>query len=260
MPPGPERVQHIGRNSEPIRGLPSSSTRGPDDQSGMDTEEKAPDQDPVLPKKPNHFFQRSIGGGRRQDLLALCLLSLTGFHFAIPYFGPCGRRSCGNESAAIATLKNIASAQAEFRSGARLDRDGDGVGEFGYFADLAKGDKDDPPLLSSSFSEMRELPSGAGVIFRSGYLYQMFLPAADGAPVHESDPVTATPDANQAESRWCCCAWPSACPKSGQRIFFVDQSGVVREAANRDPRYSGYEKPLSFDATDRAGRLWPAVR
>lgn len=225
----------------------------------MNTKAKASGQDPARSEKPCLLVRPGSGGGRRQCLLALGLLALTGLHLAIPSFEHDGRRFRANESAAIATLRNVASAQAEFRSGARRDRDGDGVGEYGFFAELATGDEQTLPLLSKAFSETSELPEGGGVIRRSGYIYQMFLFAEDGTPVPESHPVTVLPGADQAESRWCCYGWPATCPTSGIRVFFVDQSGVVRETANQDRWYGGTDRLPSFDAAERDGRLWQTV-
>jgi prepilin-type N-terminal cleavage/methylation domain-containing protein len=46
-------------------------------------------------------------------------------------------RVSANETSAVATLRNISSAQAQYQSSGRGDRDGDGEGEFGYFAELS---------------------------------------------------------------------------------------------------------------------------
>ena len=46
-------------------------------------------------------------------------------------------RLTANESAAIATLKNISSAQAQCQSSAVIDTNGNGAGEYGFFAELS---------------------------------------------------------------------------------------------------------------------------
>src|SRR5262245_9340570 len=46
-------------------------------------------------------------------------------------------RISANENAAIATLRSIASAQAQLQSSCAIDTDADGGGEFGYFGELA---------------------------------------------------------------------------------------------------------------------------
>src|SRR5438093_13131768 len=44
-----------------------------------------------------------------------------------------------NETAAIATVRNVISAQAQFQQSARADTDNDGTGEYGGFVELAGG-------------------------------------------------------------------------------------------------------------------------
>src|SRR5262245_9627170 len=46
-------------------------------------------------------------------------------------------RISANENAAIATLRSIASAQAQLESACAIDTDADGGGEFGYFGELS---------------------------------------------------------------------------------------------------------------------------
>ena len=46
-------------------------------------------------------------------------------------------RISANENAAIATLRSIASAQAQLQSSSAIDTDADGGGEYGYFGELA---------------------------------------------------------------------------------------------------------------------------
>ena len=62
-----------------------------------------------------------------------------------------------NETAAIATLRNIISAQAQFQSTARADDNNNGVGEYGSFGELSGGvgvrggNVLKPPVLSTAF-------------------------------------------------------------------------------------------------------------
>src|SRR5438876_875707 len=46
-------------------------------------------------------------------------------------------RLSANETAAVATLRNIISAQAQFQQGAKADTDNDGTGEYGGFIELS---------------------------------------------------------------------------------------------------------------------------
>ena len=48
-------------------------------------------------------------------------------------------RLSANETAAIATLRNIISAQAQFQQGAKADTDADGTGEYGGFVEMSAG-------------------------------------------------------------------------------------------------------------------------
>ena len=163
-----------------------------------------------------------------------------------------------NESAAIATLKNISSAQAQCQASAVIDVNKNGAGEHGTFAELAGRDRVrggsapiSPPVLSTAFAKVED-----GVVVRSGYCYRMFLPGKDGAAVAElakGGPDAAAIDAAQAEVMWCLYAWPVEPGKTGQRVFFVDQAGDVLWASNDDNRYAGKAKPPAADAARAAG-------
>ncbi|HEX6812441.1 MAG TPA: hypothetical protein VF384_12510 [Planctomycetota bacterium] len=162
-----------------------------------------------------------------------------------------------NEFAAIATLKNIRSAQAQCQASCAIDVNQNGAGEFGTFAELAGRDvvrggtkQITPPVLSTAFSKV-----DGGVVVRSGYCFRMFLPGKDGAPVAElanGGPEAAAIDAAQAETTWCLYAWPVEPGVTGQRAFFVSQGGNVLASPNEDGRYAGKAKPPAPDAA-RAG-------
>ena len=96
-----------------------------------------------------------------------------------------------NESAAIATLKNISSAQAQCQASGAIDANNNGAGEYGYFAELSGGvgvrdsggsastDRLSPPVLSGAFANV-STQSGitGGAVSRSGYIFQMYLPSS----------------------------------------------------------------------------------
>jgi len=96
-------------------------------------------------------------------------------------------RLSANETAAIATLRNIISSQAQFQQGGRADQDADGTGEYGGFVELSGGGVDRmasvlvPPFLSGGFRVL----TAAGEVTRSGYFFRIMLPGAAGAPVGE---------------------------------------------------------------------------
>ncbi len=154
-----------------------------------------------------------------------------------------------NESAAIATLKNISSAQAQCQASGVIDTNNNGAGEYGFFGELSgainvRGGaaRISPPVLSSAFGNVSDNSAGEGVVTRSGFMFQMFLPDGTGVGQPE-DPLggyggTAVA-ASRSEVLWCCYAWPSAFGSSGKRTFFINQSGDVLASKNTTTQYSG---------------------
>ncbi len=162
-------------------------------------------------------------------------------------------RLSANETSAVATLKTICSAQAQFQAAAKVDVDRDGTGEFGYFRELSGavacrttttggntgGATLNPPVLSGAF---RTLNAQANVS-RSGYIFRIIL--ADAAGGAQAEDTTATsvhtssspivPDI--AETTWASYAWPASYSNSGNRTFFTNQAGDV--TAKEDSAISG---------------------
>ena len=178
---------------------------------------------------------------------------------AVPHLVP-GRPRV-NESAAVATLRSLASAQAQFRKRGKADADKDGTGEFGGFLELSGAGPGrmagalNPPVLSGAFRTL----NADGAVSRSGYLFHFYLPGAGGAGVGE--PMAGyrdddTLDSDLAETTWCCYAWPVTYKQSGNRVFFINQAGEV--TATEDPAYSGpgaANQPASDAAFQSAGRI-----
>lgn len=156
-----------------------------------------------------------------------------------------------NESAAVATLKNISSAQAQCQASGVIDANNNGAGEYGFFAELsgALGVRNDeaggvgteriaPPVLSGAFGNV----DANGRVVRSGYVFQMYLPGPSAAAVIEAANGGSNGqsiDAANAETLWMCHAWPSSFGNSGKRAFFINQSGDVLACKNVTQRYSG---------------------
>jgi prepilin-type N-terminal cleavage/methylation domain-containing protein len=151
-----------------------------------------------------------------------------------------------NETAAIATLRNISSAQAQFQATAKADGDNDGTGEFGSFLELSgatdvRGDTDvgvlNPPVLSGAFRR----PDADGYVSRSGYFFAIYLPDSDGAGIIADDAADnwADIDRDLAETTWCCYAWPVNYGNSGNRTFHVNQTGDVTSSENPADPYGG---------------------
>jgi prepilin-type N-terminal cleavage/methylation domain-containing protein len=156
-----------------------------------------------------------------------------------------------NESAAIATLKNISSGQSQCQASGVIDVNGNGQGEYGFFGELSgrvavrnntgATQTISPPVLSTAFGNV----TAQSNVSRSGYLFRMYLPDAAGAGITE-DATTGGDatndngvDAGQAETLWCCYAWPQVQGNSGKRAFFVNQSGDVLATNGIGVAYSG---------------------
>lgn len=157
-----------------------------------------------------------------------------------------------NESAAIATLRNVVSAQAQVQAQAAIDVDADGIGEHGFFAEMAgsvalrgAGIILTPPVLSGALGIVN-----ASNVQKAGYLFTLYLPAALGAPVREAaaggDPGGLNDDL--AENTWCCYAWPVNRQNTGNRAFMVNQSGDLLQTNNAVLNYSGAAAPPAGDA------------
>ncbi len=164
----------------------------------------------------------------------------------------------GSEVDAVVTLRNLASAQAQFSASAAVDRDRDGLGEFGTFAELSgavalrgRGISLNPPVLSGVF----RTGSAGGVVRRSGYELRLHLPTSDG--VAGVDGVDADPDAS--ERRWCAYAWPTRFDYSGLRTFAIDHNGEIW--ATTSELYDGPSGPApdAAYAPDAGGQIGDAM-
>lgn len=154
-----------------------------------------------------------------------------------------------NESAAIATLKNISSGQSQCQASGVIDVNGNGQGEYGFFGELSgrvpvrnntgATQTITPPVLSTAFGNIANAQ-----VSRSGYLFQMYLPDVNGVGQPEDatggDPDNGqTVDPGQAETLWCCYAWPQVQGNSGKRTFFVNQSGDILATNGVTVAYNG---------------------
>ena len=148
-------------------------------------------------------------------------------------------RIAAHETTAIGTLRTIAVAQAQVQASGAIDANLNGVGEYGYFAELSGGaglrvssgtpgpEFLRPRALSPAFADVEGMPPIlGGVTTRSGYVFGIFLPDANrvGVPEAMAGGVgDSAPDPAQSESFWCAYAWPVSYPNSGRRAFFVNE-------------------------------------
>jgi type II secretory pathway pseudopilin PulG len=158
-----------------------------------------------------------------------------------------------NETSAIAGLRNIASAQAQFQAMAAADRDQDGVGEYGFLAELAGtkpvpgGEPLVPPLLPARFGSVED-----GAVTSNGYLFKVYLAGRGGESVSEL-PSGGSPsglDADGAEKAFVVYAWPANAGSTGRCVFVLDESGAIyssRNVASGGP-YGGIHSAPAADA------------
>ena len=173
-------------------------------------------------------------------------------------------RLSANETAAIATLRNIISSQAQFQQGAKADTDNDGTGEYGGFVELSGGGAGrmsavlSPPVLSGAFRVL----NAAGEVSRSGYFFRIYLPGAAGVGVGEPQTgyTAAMINSDLVETTWCAYAWPVNYGQSGNRTFFTNQGGdvVATEFATFTGTGAGPQSDAAFKPAD-AGKITGAV-
>ncbi|MEZ6037580.1 MAG: type II secretion system protein [Planctomycetota bacterium] len=149
-------------------------------------------------------------------------------------------RVAANETAVIATLRAVATAQAQFITTSVLDTDGNGIGEYGTFGELGALE----PLRGGTTPIGRNLLSASvakveptGWASHHGFHFAMYLPDASGAGVPALAANAATIDARLSQGRWTCIAWPNNLGQTGTRTFFVNEQGLLLQA--REATYSG---------------------
>jgi len=158
----------------------------------------------------------------------------TGAAFGV--FGHCCPRINANETAAIATLRNIHSAQRQFHGV---------VGGFGTFGEPSgavpiRGTDRllDPPVLSGAF----RTPLADGSIIRSGFRFRIDLTG----------------------ETWRVFAWPVERSRFEQRTFFADGSAECTVVATEDDRHEGDRGPETTvpvaGTTNADGNFWRVVR
>jgi len=144
-----------------------------------------------------------------------------------------------NDTAAIATLRNITSAQAQFQATAIADEDNDAEGEYGVFQELSgavivrgRDRPINPPVLSGAFRTVDR----SGRAGRSGFYFLMFLPGPEGKLLPERTDggyskkfrcVSEEIDVDLAEQAWFCVAFPVKPKKSGSWCYLVTQNWEI---------------------------------
>jgi prepilin-type N-terminal cleavage/methylation domain-containing protein len=188
-----------------------------------------------------------------------------------------------NETAAIATLRNLASCQAQIQTSGKIDTDADGIGEYGTFLEMTgtvgvrkklntgtpntsdftvKGTQVAPAILSPALANV----DATGFVTKSGYAFMIFLPDG-GTPAkfsNEKGPaasvaVTAAIGVDLSETTWCAYAQPVAFANSGNRRFFVNQSGDVMQSANDTTKFQGISTAINGNSAFKADGITSSV-
>ncbi len=158
---------------------------------------------------------------------------------------------------AAEALRRFAEGQERLRAQAKLDRDGDGRGEYGLAYDA---------IPVQQWSDLRPAGVPHQFAFRS-HLLQAWLPAGDGWISGVAvEPATAarvkaaptTADADGAELRFRALAWPAQPGQPQARAFRVDESGVVRWRFVGDEQCGHQGAPGAEGWAD--GAVWHALR
>jgi len=167
-------------------------------------------------------------------------------------------RLSANESAAIATLRTVSSAQAQAQTSNWVDGDGDGSGEFLYLGELSGVTNlrglpipMDPAAVSVSMGLVNN-----SAVTKAGYHFAMYLPDNGRAGVAEDanggKGAPGAVDADLTEIFWTCYAWPATNGTSGRRAFVLNQAGDVLQTTNVLQAYSGIGGGGNMPAFDAA--------
>ncbi|MHC4599290.1 MAG: DUF2950 family protein [Planctomycetota bacterium] len=189
----------------------------------------------------DNLFSRELHWGTVLLVIALAVLLLYAF---VPRGGH--SRIGSNEASAQGSLKAIATGQEQFKSAVTIDRDGDGIGEYGFLSELAgtrRGRCSDPVSQSSPYipSILGKL-GPKGIACKAGYCFRLYLPGADG-PLEEG---TAIPEVDPKlvdlhEKNYVVFAWPIQTGRTGLRFFAISALGQVFSV--EPSPFSGMEEP-----------------
>jgi len=186
------------------------------------------------------------------ELLMILVIIAVLVTIALP--GLLRSRLNADETAALATVRQIIQSQLLFTNRKEADLNRNGAGEYGTFGEMSGnvavrassgGTKFlDPSVINPSFRAISPL----GEMVRNGYYYRLYLPGPTGEGLLElpGGGADGAVSAELAESTWCVYAWPQRYGVSGRRTFFANQFGEI--TSTDDPQYSGPGAPLPAGA------------
>jgi len=135
-----------------------------------------------------------------------------------------------NETAAIARMRAIRTAQETFRNNTVRDGDRDGDGEYGFLVELMGRQRPGDRRVRNRSPLVSGLTWRPGIGWRSqGYYFRVYLPAEDGTPVggHAKRARIKRVDGDLSEAIMVVSAWPVSQGTTGKRSFIMDASGIV---------------------------------
>lgn len=169
-----------------------------------------------------------------------------------------------NQNNAVTSLRNLATAQAQFRTTVAVDADSDGAGEYGTFGEMAgavalnvRGGAGlpvpmNPPIMAPPF----ELIDAAGRTSKTGYFFLMFLPDVNfvGLPEIANGGPDPAVNADACEYTWSCYAFPIQAGSSGSLAYYVDHRGEILSTRMTALTYDVGNSPL-FNAALGGGSM-----
>jgi len=176
-------------------------------------------------------------------------------------------RISANEASAIATLKQIVSAESIVQTTRQIDQDNDGVGEYGWLAEMtgtvhvrdSTGPHNGPLLNPPSAAKSIGLVDANGDVVKAGYIFRLSLPDVTGAGIDEA-PMGGSPtgeDPDNCEVFWICYAWPSGFGSTGKRAFCANHTGDIMQTNNLGAgavtTYNDASNPPASDAAIESG-------
>jgi prepilin-type N-terminal cleavage/methylation domain-containing protein len=186
---------------------------------------------------------RAPSGGVGFTLIELMIVvALIAIIAAIAIPNLLAARLNANETAAVANLRTLSTAQSQFQMSGKCDEDRDGMGEYGYFGELGGrvAPRLDPIRPPAELTQSLAQVNADGEVNRGGYHLRLYLPLSTGAGQREQAnggiPV-GTVDPDLCENVWACYAWPTNFNTSGTRTFFVNQKNAVVHTT--DSTYTG---------------------
>lgn len=228
----------------------------------------------------------SQGGFTLTELLIAVAIIATLAAIAVPNF--LASRMAAHESAAIATLRTLATAQAQAQGACRIDVDADAIGEFGTFVELVgeagvrtrRVDSEPagadfstqasaintPPLTAS----MMDYMEASGYLVKGGYAFMVFLPDTSDPAVGVHEEITLSTSASRkrrkavesvilrggsqtvgidlSETVWCAYAQPQTFKTTGTRAFFMNQAGDVLQCENTTAKHQGTSTAIAGES------------